>query len=258
MIVSVFQSAFMMWGFYAWQPYFLELLGRRRRVGVGRRLGAHRPRDDRRQRRRRVRRRVSAPGARRCSSPRRSSSPPARSVWAWPTRSGRRSCCCSSRSAPWASAARAAGVRARGRSVGGAGDRRLVHLDGGQRRRNRRADRARLPLTGAVGRDRIRRRGIDTLLALPPIVLLRRLREPADVDRRTANRKRAPCAAQGLPEVATIDATPRQPELRADGHPHAAISPGGTGPTIPASSRSRSSAHMRRSLRSAAMSAPAS
>lgn len=28
MFVSVFQSAFMMWGFYAWQPYFLELLGR--------------------------------------------------------------------------------------------------------------------------------------------------------------------------------------------------------------------------------------
>ena len=28
MIVSVFQGAFLTWGFYAWQPYFLELLGR--------------------------------------------------------------------------------------------------------------------------------------------------------------------------------------------------------------------------------------
>jgi MFS family permease len=28
MIVSVFQSGFLMWGFYAWQPYFLDLLGR--------------------------------------------------------------------------------------------------------------------------------------------------------------------------------------------------------------------------------------
>src|SRR3954447_6381522 len=28
MLVSIFQGAFMMWGFYAWQPYFLELLGR--------------------------------------------------------------------------------------------------------------------------------------------------------------------------------------------------------------------------------------
>jgi MFS family permease len=28
MIVALFQGGFMMWGFYAWQPYFLELLGR--------------------------------------------------------------------------------------------------------------------------------------------------------------------------------------------------------------------------------------
>jgi len=28
MIVSFFQSAFFMWGWYAWQPYFLDLLGR--------------------------------------------------------------------------------------------------------------------------------------------------------------------------------------------------------------------------------------
>jgi MFS family permease len=28
MIVSLFHGGFMMWGFYAWQPYFLELLGR--------------------------------------------------------------------------------------------------------------------------------------------------------------------------------------------------------------------------------------
>ena len=55
--------------------------------------------------------------------------------------------------------------------------------------------------------------GLSTLLALPPIVLLRRLREPADsiVGHRAG--KRGPCAAQGLPEVSAIDATARQPEL---------------------------------------------
>ena len=55
--------------------------------------------------------------------------------------------------------------------------------------------------------------GLTTLLALPPILLLRHLREPADsiVGRRAG--KRGPCAGQGLPEVAAIDAIARQPEL---------------------------------------------
>ena len=92
----------MMWGFYAWQPYFLELLGRDA-VWVSGVVSAlialatiagngvvefsgH----------------VSAASARRCCSRRRSSSRPARSVWAWPTRSGRRSRPAPVRSAPWA------------------------------------------------------------------------------------------------------------------------------------------------------------
>ena len=55
--------------------------------------------------------------------------------------------------------------------------------------------------------------GLTTLLALPPILLLRRLREPADVFVGRKAGKRGPCAAQGLPDVAAIDATARQPEL---------------------------------------------
>jgi MFS family permease len=55
--------------------------------------------------------------------------------------------------------------------------------------------------------------GLSTLLALPPIVLLRRLGEPADsIDGERAG-KRGPCAAQGLPEVAAIDPIARQPDL---------------------------------------------
>jgi MFS family permease len=57
--------------------------------------------------------------------------------------------------------------------------------------------------------------GLTTLLGLPPIVRLRGLHEPADeiVGRKAG--KRAACAAQGLPDVATIDAIPRQPEVAA-------------------------------------------
>jgi MFS family permease len=53
--------------------------------------------------------------------------------------------------------------------------------------------------------------GLTLLLALPPLLLLRRRREPADaiVGRRAG--KRGPCAAQGLPVVATVDTTARQP-----------------------------------------------
>jgi len=57
--------------------------------------------------------------------------------------------------------------------------------------------------------------GLTTLLALPPIVVLRVLHEPADDIAGRRAGKRAACAAQGLPEVATIDATPRQPEVAA-------------------------------------------
>ena len=55
--------------------------------------------------------------------------------------------------------------------------------------------------------------GLTTLLALPPLLFLRSLREPADsiVGRRAG--KRGPCAAQGLPDVAAIDTTARQPDL---------------------------------------------
>jgi MFS family permease len=53
--------------------------------------------------------------------------------------------------------------------------------------------------------------GLTLLLVLPPLLLLRRRREPADaIVGRTAGKK-GPCAAQGLPVVATIDTTARQP-----------------------------------------------
>lgn len=54
--------------------------------------------------------------------------------------------------------------------------------------------------------------GLGTLLALPTIFLLRSLREPADVIAGRGAGQPGPCAAQGLPEIATIDATARQPE----------------------------------------------
>lgn len=55
--------------------------------------------------------------------------------------------------------------------------------------------------------------GLTTLLALPPIWLLRRRREPADLLHGRRAGKRAPCAGQGLPDVAAVDATARQAEL---------------------------------------------
>jgi MFS family permease len=54
--------------------------------------------------------------------------------------------------------------------------------------------------------------GLTVLLALPPLWLLRRMREPADVIVGRRAGRRAPCAAQGLPEVSLVDATARQPE----------------------------------------------
>jgi MFS family permease len=53
--------------------------------------------------------------------------------------------------------------------------------------------------------------GLTMLLAVPPLLLLRRMGQPAD---RIVGRKagtNAPCAAQGLPQVASIDTTVRQP-----------------------------------------------
>jgi MFS family permease len=53
--------------------------------------------------------------------------------------------------------------------------------------------------------------GLTMLLALPPLLLLRRMGEHADVIvGRTAGQK-GPCAAQGLPVVASLDTTARQP-----------------------------------------------
>jgi MFS family permease len=54
--------------------------------------------------------------------------------------------------------------------------------------------------------------GLVTLLALPPLLALRRMRGPADaiVGRRAG--AKAPCAGQGLPEIASVDATARQPQ----------------------------------------------
>ena len=58
--------------------------------------------------------------------------------------------------------------------------------------------------------------GLTMLLALPPLLLLRRMGEPAD---RIAGRRagtKAPCAGQGLPQVASVDTTVRQPVRSAD------------------------------------------
>jgi hypothetical protein len=53
--------------------------------------------------------------------------------------------------------------------------------------------------------------GLAMVLAVPPLLLLRRMREHADVIvGRKAGRK-GPCAAQGLPQVALVDTTARQP-----------------------------------------------
>ena len=54
--------------------------------------------------------------------------------------------------------------------------------------------------------------GLAMVLAVPPLLLLlRRMREHADVIvGRKAGRK-GPCAAQGLPQVASVDTTARQP-----------------------------------------------
>jgi hypothetical protein len=52
--------------------------------------------------------------------------------------------------------------------------------------------------------------GLTMLLAVPPLLLLRRMGQPAD---RIVGRKagtNAPCAAQGLPQVASVDTTVRQ------------------------------------------------
>lgn len=54
--------------------------------------------------------------------------------------------------------------------------------------------------------------GLATLLALPSLLFLRKRGDPADVIVGERAGKRAPCAAQGIPEVAVVDATPRQPE----------------------------------------------
>jgi predicted MFS family arabinose efflux permease len=54
--------------------------------------------------------------------------------------------------------------------------------------------------------------GALTLFAVPPLLLLRARREHADRITERGAGKRAPCAAQGLPEVAAIDTSARQPE----------------------------------------------
>lgn len=53
--------------------------------------------------------------------------------------------------------------------------------------------------------------GLTVLLALPPLLLLRSMGERADafVGRRAG--KRGPCAAQGLPQVSSVDTAARQP-----------------------------------------------
>jgi MFS family permease len=54
--------------------------------------------------------------------------------------------------------------------------------------------------------------GFVVLLALGPLLALRRMHEPADDIAGRRAGKAGPCAAQGLPPVSTVDAVPRQPE----------------------------------------------
>jgi len=53
--------------------------------------------------------------------------------------------------------------------------------------------------------------GLAMLLALPPLLLLRRMREQADVIVGRSAGKKGPCAGQGLPVVSSVDTTARQP-----------------------------------------------
>jgi MFS family permease len=53
--------------------------------------------------------------------------------------------------------------------------------------------------------------GLALLLTLPPLALLRRMREDADVIVGRRAGAPAPCAAQGLPQVSLVDTTARQP-----------------------------------------------
>jgi MFS family permease len=53
--------------------------------------------------------------------------------------------------------------------------------------------------------------GLAMLLVLPPLLALRRLRQPADVIVGRRAGATGPCAGQGLPAVSTLDTTPRQP-----------------------------------------------
>jgi MFS family permease len=54
--------------------------------------------------------------------------------------------------------------------------------------------------------------GVVTLMALPALLLLRKRLDPDDVFVGRPAGKRAPCAAQGLPAVSFLDTTVRQPE----------------------------------------------
>jgi MFS family permease len=53
--------------------------------------------------------------------------------------------------------------------------------------------------------------GLTMVLALPPLLLLRCMGEPADVIGGRKAGQRGPCAAQGLPAVASVDTIARQP-----------------------------------------------
>jgi MFS family permease len=53
--------------------------------------------------------------------------------------------------------------------------------------------------------------GLTMLLALPPLLALRAMGERADVIAGRRAGTKAPCAAQGLPEVSSLDTTARQP-----------------------------------------------
>src|SRR6266511_4375872 len=150
MLVSLVQGGFMMWGFYAWPPYFLELLGRDA-VWVAGVVAA---------------------------------------LIALATIAGNALVEFFTRL--WAAVVSAVSLVASDGGIGG--QLGLGYISSAQ-------SVAAGYVTG----------GLAMLLAVPPLLLLRRMREGADVIVGRKAGKKGPCAAQGLTQVASVDTTARQP-----------------------------------------------
>ena len=212
--VSFVHGAFLMWGFYAWQPYFLELLGRDAVWVTGVVAALVAVVDDRRERARRRRHpllRQAHDAAdrrrRRCSAVATTGVGLVDSFWPAVVL--------------FLLAMGAMGVvtpvqQAYLHAVVPSAERATVvsfGVAGRQRRRDRRIARARLPVAGPVRGDRLRRpAGSRLLFAVPAFVALRAMHEPADVIVGRRAGRRHPAPAQGLPPVSSLDTVARQPE----------------------------------------------